>query len=820
MNDIDLETKYLPHLKSQLSLGNAVLFLGAGFSLDAKNILDNSFPSAWELTEKIWDVCYPNEPVETGTLLQDIFDHALKRNKNGLQSLINNELTAKRGGYPDWYSKVLSLPWRRIYTLNADNLVEVVMSDLAGIRRPHRVSAADSNCSINLIGGRVDIVHLNGDFEDGVDKLTFSRQQYARRANPDNAYVRMCRDLAMRTVVFIGSSLEEGPLWEHLELRGKKHRERNHNELRPRSYLVVPSLPRAKTSLLDEYNVALLPMKGREFVSQVVNSINEVSAQGHAALDTLANADSASYSILRNVADLSAQTPSPTEYLLGEQVAWSDVTDGKVGLRDCFEEAWDKVQAVRSSSNRDKVFVVTGTAGTGKSSLHKWLAMRLSGEGESVGWVDPENRILGDKLVKTMQESPTSALFIADADIYGATLSRLLREIKDVSPATTIVLELRASKVDQVLRPVDLRGVQCEEFTVPSMTDGDVDVVLNCLDKFNRLGQLKGLPRQQQEKVFKNSASRQLLPAMYEATSGKRFLDRAKHELRELDGQQRFIYGLVSTASAHRFNLTKDEIVLALSDNSSESLNSIEALSRRRLILRRSDNQYSARHRVIGQLVYDELVESGTITPVIRGLIALAASKVSENTSRGSRPVRMMKTFLNHDLIKRTMGTDQGRVLYGEFESILDWDAHYWLHRGALEIDGDCLDTAENFLNQAMNLSPDDYLIKTEWAFLQYKLANASPHGGSSPSRVQEAENILDSVIVGRVNMSAHAYHIQINQGMRWAKSGALTNQESSNLLSELLRKAQEATKMHPNDSFLSEAFKKLEAEVLKAAIS
>jgi len=39
---------------------------------------------------------------------------------------------------------------------------------------------------------------------------------------------------------------------------------------------------------------------------------------------------------------------------------------------------------------------------------------------------------------------------------------------------------------------------------------------------------------------------------MYEATSGKDFAKRAEDELSDLSGQSKFVYGLLSTASAYR----------------------------------------------------------------------------------------------------------------------------------------------------------------------------------------------------------------------------------------------------------------------------
>ena len=141
MDRLKLETTYIPHMRNQFAIGSCVLFLGAGFSLEASNLRGQSLPSANKLTELIWNICYPGDPVEKNTELQDIYEYAAGQCPKQLTELLRHTFFVDPDTCPDWYRQLLTMPWLRIYTLNIDNLVEQVLSTQNTHRRFRLVSA-------------------------------------------------------------------------------------------------------------------------------------------------------------------------------------------------------------------------------------------------------------------------------------------------------------------------------------------------------------------------------------------------------------------------------------------------------------------------------------------------------------------------------------------------------------------------------------------------------------------------------------------------------------------------------------------------------
>jgi hypothetical protein len=164
------------------------------------------------------------------------------------------------------------MPWRRIYTLNVDDLEVAVQREHALPWPLHTVSAMSPRASETAHRGGIDVVHLNGVAGAGAGALTFSTLQYAARlCGRDREYAALAEDLARWPFVFAGTTLDEVVLWQHLELlrRGSGQRV----PARP-SYLIARTLSRARRLLLEDLGLTWLAATVEEvaelFAPQVV----------------------------------------------------------------------------------------------------------------------------------------------------------------------------------------------------------------------------------------------------------------------------------------------------------------------------------------------------------------------------------------------------------------------------------------------------------------------------------------------------------------------------------------------------------------------
>jgi len=821
MDEQKLKNTYIPHIRTQIRVGNIILFTGAGFSLGAKNILGEHPPLANDLKKIYWELCYGEEEFDDESSLMDIFDSCLRKNPKSLRERTLQALTLQRGSLEEWYNLYFMIPWLSAYTLNIDNL-ETIATDQFKLKRKLRgISAASSfSSSLQLTSSHyLQFIHLNGDLDDVPDKVTFSTIQYAERATDSDPWsLRLSTDLQSNCVIFVGTDLDEPPLWHFMALRGS--RGSRLGEFRPRSYLVSPSLSKPRSDLLSQFNIVHIPMTSEEFATSVLSEVTPNDIQeGIAVLESI-HATGRSSSKPMSLGNANIDPNQKTEFLMGQDPSWSDITSGRAIEREFDQTIESEVRNQLSNTKRTPI-LITGPAGTGKTSSLMRIALKLHAEGKHVFWIDRNSEIGPGKIVDfVLSGEEIDIIAIDDGDIYGTQLSNLLRNITENDKLPLILIEMRSHFIDRCLVPALLKGLKPIELVIPKITDLDIEQLIQTLDRENRLGTLKGLPRLTQIKAFRDKADRELVVAMYEATTGLKFRDRIVDELTQLDEPAKLIYALVAVASSRRFNLSRDEIVIAIGDPSNQITNEIERLTRRRLLVhpRNDEALYSCRHRIIGDFVKDAIHQQGLMYPILSGLLRMAALRTNSRMSASAKPKRMLRVFINHDFVYEMLDFSQARDLYADLEPILEFNHHFWLHRGSIEVEYGSIEHAENFLAQALGLASNDPLVKNEWAYLLFKKACLVPSSLDAPKWAEEAESILIELIYEEKS-HPHPYHVLGSQGLMWSRSGIREPSDRADYLKRLEKHVRKGIEEFPSNVQIREIAQKVQQEYLSLAV-
>jgi RecA/RadA recombinase len=694
-----------------------------------------------------------------------------------------------------------------MYTLNVDDLPAAVARRHALKRRIVTLSAV--NWGMRALPARaadaLEAVHLNGVLNDAPDGVTFSPTQYAERlAGQEPLYDQCAIDVLTRPVVFIGTPLDEAPLWQHVAMR--KRGPRTRREFRRESFIVTPKLDRARSELLQrEFNVTHIPMGVEDFSKELLAAVSGVVDEGFAVIGS-ANETTSETTEPPLAQDLSATSPTGSaDYLLGRAPTWGDVRDGFSASRKCDAELEELVKAqLRITDQPRGAILVAGTAGSGKSTVVMRLALAVTAAGAKVAWVDSTVDISPLNLRRWMDSSDAPVLIVDDVDRYGNAAPVLVTEIAKSSHRPLIIGTIRSGRgADRFADRYSQVGGSLRVFDMPDLADEDILLLIGLLESNKRLGVLKGLDRASQIRAFKDAARRQILVAMLEATSGRRFEDLIESEMRELSDDTHDLYALTAVASALRFGLTRDELLLAIDDRSNDTLAAIDALQRRRLIIADSAGTIRVRHRVIGEVLMRALARDGQLADAITGLAVAAASKVTPGTRRGHPAYRRLRALMSHDWLTQYIGVASARQVYEALEAFMQWDYHYWLQRGSFELEHGEFQHAENFLNQAYSLNPDDPLVKTEYAYLTLRRAVIAHIPGEARESLQEGFALLKEAIADREGSDPHQYHIYGKEGLNWLMRGDVTPKERTELLEELQAVVLEGVREHPSDERL-----------------
>lgn len=240
----------------------AILFTGAGFSAEARCCAGTPLPDSAQMARDLWTLLFPDdEPDESS--LADLYDIALVRAPDALREYVATHLRVGDTPLPDSFRAWFSAPWRRIYTLNVDNL-EAAVARQFDLPRPLRAVSALAKPPPPQ-DDALDVVHLNGIAGDIAKQVTFSTMQYASRlARRDKAYERLVEDLGSHALVFVGTKLDETVLWQHIEIVGRDPDDR------PHSFIVTPALSRARQILLEQHHIHWVQATAAEIAERLL----------------------------------------------------------------------------------------------------------------------------------------------------------------------------------------------------------------------------------------------------------------------------------------------------------------------------------------------------------------------------------------------------------------------------------------------------------------------------------------------------------------------------------------------------------------------
>lgn len=214
-----MEEQDLQYFGEQVRTARAILLTGAGFSLRAKDRAGQPVPSVATLTTELWDLAFPGRDYD-GSALGDVFEAGLSQRRHEVEGHMRERLSVDSRSLPNEYRLWFSFPWYRIYTLNVDDLADAAQRAFDLPREVQSLSALVD--PLPGIGTALHVVHLNGRLTD-LPNITFSQRQYGQRlASPDLWYENLVREIRTRPVVYVGTSLEEPPLWQYVEARGRK----------------------------------------------------------------------------------------------------------------------------------------------------------------------------------------------------------------------------------------------------------------------------------------------------------------------------------------------------------------------------------------------------------------------------------------------------------------------------------------------------------------------------------------------------------------------------------------------------------------------
>ena len=204
--NLDTANKDLDDLLQKISSGNAVLFTGAGFSSGAKNIVNTEPPHAKELADLISE----QGGFDGEGDLKFSANYFLRiKEEHELIKLLKEQYTLKNISLS--HKNICSIPWRRIYSTNYDNSIELALqaNELLGecitLNEDPTIYYKKKNICVQ-INGKVST--LNNEHIPESFKLSTASYLSADSFLNSNWFYSFKKDLEKSSaIVFVGYSL-------------------------------------------------------------------------------------------------------------------------------------------------------------------------------------------------------------------------------------------------------------------------------------------------------------------------------------------------------------------------------------------------------------------------------------------------------------------------------------------------------------------------------------------------------------------------------------------------------------------------------------
>jgi len=814
-------------LGNHLALGNVALFTGAGFSAGLKNTLGNAIPLGSELKQIIWTSLFPKEASAEHMAFGDVFEAALDLNEAKLNELLCLHLTIDPNTIPEWYNDYFDIPWYKIYTLNIDSSITSINSQWT-FDRPLVEVSCTTGTQFESFAPKLAQYALNGCLFDGPSKLTFSTSQYAARlAHPDQYYTHLASELLTIPFVYIGTRLDESPLWQHIQMRQSRG-PRGTSEQRAKSYLVTPHLDRAKELRLRSLNIEWLQMDAEEFHEQVLKPINDSIQAGRQFFKTLATHKESHFI---QVSEALKVSPKQTQFLAGEEPTWSDIIAQRAIIRDFDNELGEACIATVQSNpdGKNRLFAMPGTAGSGKSASLMQLASKLNAEGISTIWIDRSCNTHIPLILQSLDDlsQQPKCVLVDDVEIFGRSFFYFIKALYERDKDILVCFSVRSNIFDKYFNePLATTAMDYREFRVPHLTDGDIEKLIDVMQQENRLGVLRGKTRSAQVRIFKSYSGRQLLVAMLSATSDNRFEVKIVEEFMSLKTAEKRIYSTMTVASTYKCSLNKGDILGSVGQFDNTMLQALDNLVRQHLLVEDINlpKHYKLRHRVIAERVLNTVREEGYLKDAIFGLASFLTVHEGQLILSRSPKGRMVIQIINHDFLQKNLEPSDCDLLYANLEPYLHDHYHYWLQRGSreVELDNGSLVDATNYLGQARSLYTGAYgndLIENEYAYLLFRKALERPLDSLSIEYVDEAIGILESLFVS-ARKSPHPYHVLGSQGLSWTRRGLQQREEKVKFLKTLIFHVENGTQEFSRNTELASLLRDLNKEYLSYGLT
>lgn len=681
-------------IKKAFENGRLVILLGAGASFSSKTREYKNIPLAFELSTLLSEeVGLPYD----GESLSEVYQAAvtiigLPRVVEILSKYFKNTIPSEE------YKSLIKLPLTRVYTLNIDDCFERAFNSVHSLSSSRSLDIFRNNDPLKEVDQffhRTDLIKLNGDILNPKDGFIFSEQEYAQGSSKEPLwYSELARDFSRNVFLFIGSKLKEPLMWHQIE----KYKARTGLDT-GFSYVLTPdTLSTIQELSLNNYKVKHI----QGTMSDFIEWFNITYPNGYTPKQIITSQRPELQGLIDNSFEVSlfdkVMPVSISSLSLLDAREESGIREFYKGFKPTWADIVLNIPADLIRTNKFKeiiindykyndlgsLYLIKGSAGSGKSTALKQIALSLSKETDYPVYYLDENKHDFIELIKLLDEKNENSPYFLCLERLGYFYRQLLEIFKIGSKAIFIAAE--NSRILQKKLPNSFYQFIKRDIDLSEIEYADVPNILEKIEKYGSWLRLSRMSEQQRINELYKKSRQQLLIGLLEVTSGLGFHEIIKNDFISItDESERYLIVLAGIATLQ--NTVSSEITISRALESLKLNNDVEKLCNNLVDIVHLNRKYeiSTRHRLYIENLFTQHISLDVIeNAIIAYISAFTVYPFPIITHLNSSESMVYKYLVNAKSLLKLLNKEKGRILnvYQKFEKKLEQEGLFLMQYG------------------------------------------------------------------------------------------------------------------------------------------
>lgn len=687
-------------LREVLLNGNPMLFLGAGFSYGSKNSYGN-MATGNTLKNEIYNI-FVKDTIEDSyekevkqftlqELCEFVNDHLKK--KDELKSyLIKRFQDVEPASFHYLLSKY---PWKKIYTVNIDDLVEHICY------KNHIDFVVQNTSKEKTVKDELEYVKLHGCVNAPDEPLIFSKTEYDNLISSrlNFKHNNLISDIQNENFIFVGASLDERDIDYYIS------QYENAGHFRKGKLFFIEPYPTLKLQMrVERLEGTIIKWTAEEFL-RFVEKIDFNPTELEKRKMRLIY--SGVYPLKDVLNSVPKEDPYESKLYEGYNSNWHDLKEGWLFEPSSIYEIYEKINQIDFSKNNNYCLALYGNAFCGKDCILKLVAYYLEKKGVEV--LEFKGKKLDIRVLKEYISNSTNenyALLVENASYYYKVIEKILQ--MDTGKHLLVITTSR--NYYHMKKKYYLEGNPYEEFKVKDSIDKiSAQNMYVKLKEKGYLGNISTIESEGIQEIIREKNYVNLFTTITYGSGFKNKLKKTSKEILESNLEIKNLYAELTIFDKADLPYYPSELLTA-----QYSIN-FDELSREQALIvdfvKLDEQGIGLKNIILTNEVWGNLSRNEK-KHVIVHILKEISPYVEENENNYWKII--FESILKEDCLEKKFGLKLKEILaiYYQLKNEFSDISYYWLQLGIAEQKCNEYNKALNHLNMAHVIRPKAYQIQ------------------------------------------------------------------------------------------------------------